>query len=252
MDTNLIVLLVIGFIGGVASGLLGIGGGIIMVPLLAYVGGLPFHSATTISIAQVFVGAVSGVQRHYRLGTISPKIGLVLGVGSAFTAAIASIFSPLIPALYLQIAFIVLLLLSGGLLLVPKKEPAPGTQPHAAVIPVLGLGMLAGAVTGTLGAGGGFFMVPLMIYGLGLGTKTAIGTSLAAIVLGSLSGVISKFATGQIDLGLAAVVVTGGAAGAQVGAYFCNRLSPKVLRRMLLGLLVIIAVRTLGNVLAGG
>ncbi|MHB9091293.1 MAG: TSUP family transporter, partial [Chloroflexota bacterium] len=85
MDTNLIVLLVIGFIGGVASGLLGIGGGIIMVPLLAYVGGLPFHSATTISIAQVFVGAVSGVQSHYRLGTISPKIGLVLGVGSAFT-----------------------------------------------------------------------------------------------------------------------------------------------------------------------
>jgi uncharacterized membrane protein YfcA len=244
-----VILFGIGAAGGFAAGLLGIGGGIIMVPLLAYVAGLPFHMATSISIVQVFVAALSGVYRHYRLGSVSPRVGLLMGLASAATAAVASAMAPAVPALYLQGAFFILLAASAVLLMLPKREPAPGAAPKPGNLPVVALGLGAGAVTGTLGAGGGFFMVPVMIYGLNLGTRMAIGTSLSAILLGSLSGTLTKIATGQIDMAVAVFVVAGGFLGAQLGAIYSHRLSTKTLRILLFFLLAIIALRTLAGII---
>ncbi len=242
-------LVIIGFIGGFTSGLLGIGGGIVMVPLLAYVAGLSFHMATTISLAQILVGALSGGYRHYRLGNVNLRIGLILGVCSALAAIVASYFSPRVPADSLQVAYLILLVISGGMLLIPKREPAEGMEPVPPVLPVAILGATAGLVTGFLGAGGGFFMVPVMIYGLGLRTKTSIGTSLVAIIFGSLAGGFTKLVTGQFDLGIAFLVVLGGAVGAQAGAMAANRLSARLLRLMLLAVLVVIAARVLFGLL---
>ncbi|MHB1417299.1 MAG: TSUP family transporter, partial [Chloroflexota bacterium] len=109
----------IGIMGGFASGLLGIGGGIVMVPLLAYVGGLSFHMATAISVLQVFVAGASGVLRHYRLHSVDLPAALMIGGASAVTAATSSILSPQVPALWLQTGFTLLLLTSMVMLMVP-------------------------------------------------------------------------------------------------------------------------------------
>ncbi len=251
MDTSLLVLFVIGLVGGFAAGLLGLGGGIVIVPLLAYVGGLSFHTATSISIVQVFASAVSGVQRHYRLGTVNLRVAAVLGGASALTAAAAAAWSPLLPSLWLQVAFFMLLVGSAAILALPRAGPAGQGEGHPRLLPALALGVTAGLTTGLLGAGGGFIMVPLLIRGLGLRTKTAIGTSLAAILVGSLVGVLAKVATAQIDYGLTAVVVLGGTLGAQAGAITSHRLASVTLRRLLFALLLIIALRTLAGILFG-
>jgi uncharacterized membrane protein YfcA len=251
METNLPALFLIGTAGGFAAGLLGIGGGIVLVPLLAYVGGLSFHAATTVSVVHVLVSSVSGVQRHHRLGSINIRVALLLGVSSAATAALAAALAPTIPSLWLQIAFFVLLVASAIVLALPKRRSLAnhGVEPES--LPTVAIGMAAGAVTGLLGAGGGFFMVPLLIYVLRLRTKVAIGTSLAAIVLGSLSGALSKLVTGQIDYGLTAAVIVGGALGAQLGALTSARLPAVVLRRLLFALLIVIAVRTIVGIYSG-
>lgn len=235
--------------GGFVAGLLGIGGGIIMVPLLAYVGGLSFHGATAISLVQIMAGAASGVYRHFHLGSVAPRVALVTGLASAATASLTSVLSPSIPAVYLQVVFFLLLTTSAVTLLVPTIEPPPGEVAKPSLPAAIGLGLAAGAVTGTLGAGGGFFMVPVMIYGFRLGTRVAIGTSLAVVLLGSIAGAVTKLVTNQIDPAVALPVVLGGVLGAQVGAAYCHRLAPRTLRGLLFGLLGVIALRTLAGIL---
>lgn len=235
--------------GGFIAGLLGIGGGVILVPLLAYVGGLSFHMATAVSLVQVFFAATSGVARHFRLGNVSLRTAIIMGLGSAFAATIASALAPSIPALWLQIGFLLLVTASGALLMVPKKESDGDGVPQTRVIALVGLGLVAGTMAGLLGAGGGFIMVPMMIYVLGFRTKLAIGTSLATVLIGSFSGVAVKFATGQIDVLMAAVVVAGGLIGAQFGAWACSRMKPVVLRRLLSVILFVVGLRTLLEIL---
>lgn len=245
MDANPVVLFLLGLLGGFTAGLLGIGGGVILVPLLAYVGGLSFHMATAVSLVQVFFAAVSGVSRHFRLGNVSLRTAIIMGLGSSFAATIASATAPSIPAHWLQIGFLILVTVSGALLMVPKKESTATGVPSASPFALVGLGLVAGTMAGLLGAGGGFIMVPMMIYALGFRTKLAIGTSLATVLIGSFSGVAVKFATGQIEVLLAGVVVAGGLIGAQFGAWACNRASPVLLRRILSGILFLVGLRTL-------
>ena len=251
MGTNLPALFLIGTAGGFAAGLLGIGGGIVLVPLLAYLGGLPFHTATTVSVVHVLVSSVSGVHRHHRLGSIYGRVALQLGISSAATAALAAALAPAIPSHWLQVAFFALLVVSAVVLALPKRRSPADLVVEPSAAPTVAIGMAAGSVTGLLGAGGGFFMLPLMIYVLRMRTKVAIGTSLAAIVLGSLSGALSKLVTGQIDYWLTATVILGGALGAQLGALTSARLPAVALRRLLFALLVVIAARTIAGIYVG-
>lgn len=246
---SIAILVLIGLVGGFTAGLLGIGGGVIMVPLLAFVGGLTFHAATAVSLVQVFMAAVSGVARHYRQGTVNVRIALLMGAGSVTSSAISSALAPSIPAFWLQTAFLLLVLASAVTLLMPKKEPPAGQPVKVATPTAVGLGVMAGCIAGTLGAGGGFALVPIMIYVLGMPTKLSIGTSLAVVLLGGLSGVVVKFGTGQIEVATALAVVAGGMVGAQLGALICHRTNPRVLRWSLSALLFVIAARTLAGLL---
>ena len=107
----------------------------------------------------------------------------------------------------------------------------------------VGLGTLVGLVLGLIGAGGGFLLVPLMVYGLGVPVRTAVGSSLAIVALGGLGGMIGKAASHQVTWMFALALIVGALPGAYLGAATSRRLSPDTLARILGILLAFVAVQ---------
>ncbi|RWR44212.1 sulfite exporter TauE/SafE family protein [Sinirhodobacter ferrireducens] len=279
VSVNAFLLLGLGGIVGLLSGLFGVGGGFLITPLLFFIG-IPPSVAVATGANQVVASSVSGVLAQFKRKAVDVPMGVVLLLGGILGSALGIwVFNRLTKLgqidLVVQLAY-VLFLGSIGLLMLQEAVRAirrarrPGARAHVkrhqhnwvhklplkmkfrasglyiSVIPPALVGMAVGVLAAIMGVGGGFIMVPAMIYLLGMPTKVVIGTSLFQILFVSAFTTLMHAITNQsVDVMLALLLIIGGVIGAQVGSQLGGRLKAEQLR-ILLALLVIAVAAKLG------
>ena len=271
VSVNAFLLLGIGGVVGVLSGMFGVGGGFLITPLLFFIG-IPPAVAVATGVNQVVASSVSGVLAHLRRRTVDIRMGLVLLAGGlAGSLAGVWVFSLMRDMgqidLFVQLSY-VLFLGSIGLLMFQESVRAmrraarPDAKPrrlhqhlwvhrlplkmkfrtsglYISVIPPIGVGLAVGFLAAIMGVGGGFIMVPAMIYLLGMPTKVVVGTSLFQIIfVTAFTTMMHAATTFSVDILLALILIIGGVVGAQVGTRLGLRLKAEQLR-ILLALLVL-------------
>jgi uncharacterized membrane protein YfcA len=277
MSVNVLVLLAMGGAVGFLSGMFGVGGGFLITPLLIFYN-IPPGIAVATGANQVVASSFSGALAHVKRGTLDFKLGTVLLVGGIAGSTLGVYVFTLLRSLgqldlMISLTYVVLLGTVGGLMLVesvnairrsrggappalrkpghhnwihrlPLKMRFRASKLFVSVIPVLGLGAGIGLLSSIMGVGGGFIMVPALIYLLKVPTNVVVGTSLFQIIFVAAYTTIVHATTNQtVDIMLAFILMVGGVAGAQYGAKVGQRLKGEQLRA-LLGLLVLaVAVR---------
>jgi uncharacterized membrane protein YfcA len=283
VSVNAFLLLGLGGLVGVLSGMFGVGGGFLMTPLLFMIG-IPPAVAVATEANQIVASSFSGVLAHLKRRTVDLRMGVVLLVGGLVGAAAGvQVFSILREMgqvdLLVRLCYVLFLGAVGGLMFVEslnaiRRTRAAGPAPrierrqrgwiHAlpfkmrfrtsglyiSVIPPLVVGLVVGILAAIMGVGGGFIMVPAMIYLLGMPTKVVVGTSLFQIIF------VTGFATLMhatlnytVDMLLAVLLIVGGVVGAQVGARIGTRLKAEQLRILLAVMVLAVCVKLAGDLL---
>ena len=269
VSVNAFLLLGLGGLVGILSGMFGVGGGFLMTPLLFFIG-IPPAVAVATEANQIVASSVSGALAHLRRRTVDLKMGVVLLIGGLVGAALGIQIFNLLKAqgqvdLLVRLCYVVFLGVVGGLMLAESlralgrsRRSAPPRRRqrnwvsalpfrtrfrtsglYISVIPPLGVGVAVGVLAAIMGVGGGFIMVPAMIYLLGMPTKVVVGTSLFQIVFVTAFTTMLHAVTNQtVDMLLALLLLLGGVVGAQVGTRLGTRLRAEQLR-ILLALLVL-------------
>lgn len=243
------LLLGLGLLGGTLSGLLGIGGGLVIVPLLLYAplwlgfDPIDIRTATAVAVVQVTAATLSGTLAHRRRGAVYMALAVTMSVCSAAGALFGGVVSAYVPADLLLLATATLATIAALLMFLPARVESldTGEWPPFNVPIVCASGLLIGLVIGMNGAGA-FLMMPTLIYLVGLPTRVALGTVLAVGFPTSLAASVGKIATGQVPLTIAAIVVVGAIVGAQVGSWLSARTPPRVLRWLYGTLVSVIAI----------
>jgi uncharacterized membrane protein YfcA len=275
MSVNALLIVALGTLVGVLSGLFGVGGGFLTTPLLIFYG-IPPTVAVASATTQITGASVSGAMAHWRRGGVDVKMGLVMIGGGLFgSVAGAGLFRLLQTTgqvdLVVGFLYVVLLGSIGALMLkdavvalgwVARADPKPvprhnrwiASLPMRARFAASGLyvsplapatlGFAAGMLTVLLGVGGGFILVPAMIYVLRMAARVVVGTSLLMILAVSAgTTLIQALTSGAVDIVLAALLLVGGVVGAQYGAYLATRLKPDLLRLALAVIILMVALR---------
>ncbi len=277
-ETSINVFVLLGMGGGVGflSGLFGVGGGFLMTPLLIFVG-IPPTVAVATEANQIVASSVSGVLAHWRRGNVDFKMGLMLliggVIGSTFGVWLFSILRTLGQIdLVIQLSYVLFLGTVGGLMFIEstrslarsKRQVAKKKHFHtwmhglpfkmrfrrsrlyvSALLPI-GIGVLVGILAAIMGVGGGFVMVPAMIYLLGMPTSVVVGTSLFQIIFVTANATFLQASMNQtVDVVLALILLFGGVIGAQFGARAGTKLGGEQLR-VLLALMVLIVCAKMG------
>ncbi|WP_010141653.1 sulfite exporter TauE/SafE family protein [Oceanicola sp. S124] len=270
VSVNIYLLLGLGGMVGVLSGMFGVGGGFLITPLLFFIG-IPPAVAVATSANQIIASSVSGLFAHLRRRNVDLRMGLVLQVGGVVgSGAGVALFNYLKQLgqvdLLVNLCYVVFLGAIGGLMFVEslsalrrakgggtvKKRKQRGlvhTLPlkmrfrtsglYISVIPPLLVGAAVGVLSAVMGVGGGFIMVPAMIYLLHIPTKVVIGTSLLQIiVVAAFTTFLHAVTNHTVDIALALFLLIGGVVGAQFGTRIGARLKAEQLR-ILLALLVL-------------
>ncbi len=227
---------------GLSLGLIGGGGSIITVPVLVYVLGVPAHRAIGMSLAVVGSTALIGALLHHRKGTVAWRTGSVFAVSGIASAYLGSKLTRLVAAPVLLLLFGFLMLVVATVMLT-RKDPEEGAPPHARSLPRSILaGLAVGFLTGFLGVGGGFLIVPALVLFGGLAMKDAIGTSLFVIAVNCASGLLAHLSAGDADWRLTLMVAALAVAGALVGTALSHRFHPSHLRRIFAWFVVAVAL----------
>jgi uncharacterized membrane protein YfcA len=269
VSVNALLLLGLGGLVGVLSGMFGVGGGFLMTPLLFFIG-IPPAVAVATEANQIVASSVSGALAHLRRRTLDLRMGGVLLIGGLAGAALGIQIFNLLKAqgqvdLLIRLCYVVLLGAVGSLMLVesvralrrsrtakPRRRRQRGwiaalpfkmrfraSGLYISVIPPIAVGVAVGVLAAIMGVGGGFIMVPAMIYLLGMPTKVVVGTSLFQIVFVTAFTTMLHAVTNQtVDMMLAVLLLLGGVVGAQIGTRLGTRLKAEQLR-ILLALLVL-------------
>ena len=254
---------------GVMSGLLGVGGGTIMVPIFRLAFGMSPLASTATSLFAIIPTSISGVVAHARAKTCVPKLGLALGVGGAVMSPMGVWLASVSPGwLVICVAAIVIGFSAFKMFKKAVKcAPAPragraggNAQGASAKVvpdqPVLSrkqylqgacIGLIAGLASGYVGVGGGFIMVPLMLAVLDIPMSLASGTSLIAIMILAIPGVIEQGLLGNIDYLAGIAIVVGSIPGALVGARLVRVVPERQLRFIFGGFLLVAAVMLMLN-----
>ena len=254
---------------GVMSGLLGVGGGTIMVPIFRLAFGMSPLASTATSLFAIIPTSISGVVAHTRAKTCVPKLGLALGVGGAVMSPVGGGRASVSPGwLVICVAAVVIGFSAFKMFKKAVKcAPAPragraGGNVQAASAkavpdqPVLSrkqylqgacIGLIAGLASGYVGVGGGFIMVPLMLAVLGIPMSLASGTSLIAIMILAIPGVIEQGLLGNIEYLAGIAIVVGSIPGALVGARLVRMVPERQLRFIFGGFLLVAAVMLMLN-----
>jgi len=237
-----VTLLLLGLIGGFLSGLLGIGGGIIMVPLLLYVpvslhvGAFSMKEITGITSVQSFFGALSGAIAHKRHGYVNFSLALFLGGGMGVGSLIGSLSSKFVSSETILLIFAIMAGIAAILMFLPvakgDSEKEPGTLRFSR-LPALCTGLLIGLFAGLIGQGGAFLFIPAMLFILRIPTRTTIGTALVVGLISSFSVLAGRIGTRQIPYLHAGILVTGALVGAQFGAAISRKTPTRILRKIL-------------------
>lgn len=213
--------LLIGLAAGVLSGVFGVGGGIAMTPGVQVFLGTPSIMAVATPLPVIIPTAFTGALRYRSAGEFDRVGARWMAVTGFFTAIVGALLTKIIKADILLLATAILLAWqSASILRGARPENPSRPKPHRAATPgaFAAIGLLAGAVSGLLGIGGGLIMVPLMVSWLDIPLKRALGTSLAAMLAMVIPGTIVHAALGHVDWLLALVLSVGAVPGARIGA----------------------------------
>ena len=266
VSVNAFLLLGLGGLVGVLSGMFGVGGGFLMTPLLFFIG-IPPAVAVATEANQIVASSFSGVLAHLRRKTVDFKMGTVLMLGGLLGAAIGVVLFNYLKSvgqvdLLVKLCYVVFLGIIGGLMFFeslrairrtsrnlapPKKSRQRGwvqklplkirfrtSGLYISIIPPLIVGMFVGILAAIMGVGGGFIMVPAMIYILGMPTKVVVGTSLYQIIFVTAFTTLLHATTNYtVDVALAVLLLVGGVIGAQIGTQIGTRLKAEQLRILL-------------------
>ena len=275
ISVNVFVLIGMGAAVGFLSGLFGVGGGFLIAPLLIFYN-VPPAVAVATGANQVIASSFSGALAHYKRGTIDVKLGTVLLLGGTVGSVIGIvIFTALrrLGQLDLAVSLLYVIFLGGigGLMLIesvqtmrrsdgsgevrrsgkhnwihglPLKMRFHRSKLYVSVIPVAGLGLVIGILSAVMGVGGGFIMVPALIYLLRVPTSVVIGTSLYQIIVTTaVTTVLQATTNGTVDIVLAFLLMLGAVVGAQFGAEAGRKLRGDQLRALLALLVLAVAAR---------
>ena len=271
VSVNAFLLLGLGGIVGVLSGMFGVGGGFLMTPLLFFIG-IPPAVAVATEANQIVASSFSGALAHLKRKTVDIKMGLILLIGGLLGAGIGLIIFNYLKSLgqvdlLVKLCYVAFLGIIGSLMFIeslrailktqsgaiPKKVRRPRTFAqqlpfkmrfrtsglYISIIPPILVGLLVGVLSAIMGVGGGFIMVPAMIYILGMPTKVVVGTSLFQIIfVTGFTTLLHATTNYTVDIVLAVLLLLGGVIGAQLGSQFGTHLRAEQLR-ILLALMVI-------------
>ncbi len=272
VSVNILVLLGLGGMVGFLSGMFGVGGGFLITPLLMFIG-IPSAVAVATGANQVVASSISGVLAQLRRKAVDFRMGMVLTVGGFAGSIIGgAVFSWMTRAgqidLFVQLSYVLFLGLVGAMMLQESlralwRSRRAGASPvrrahvhswvhrmpfkvkfrtsglYISVIPPVLVGALVGFLSAIMGVGGGFIMVPAMIYLLGVPTRVVVGTSLFQIIfVTAFTTLMHALNHHSVDILLALLLITGGVIGAQFGARVGIKLKAEQLR-ILLALLVL-------------
>ena len=271
VSVNAFLLLGLGGIVGILSGMFGVGGGFLMTPLLFFIG-IPPAVAVATEAVQIVASSFSGVLAHLRRKSVDLRMGTVLLIGGLVGAALGVLLFNYLKSLgqvdlLVKLCYVVFLGVIGGLMFVEswraiRRSKVVGGPPlrkkhgwvHAlpfklkfrvsglyiSVIPPLIVGLLVGILAAIMGVGGGFIMVPAMIYLLGMPTKVVIGTSLFQIIfVTAFTTMLHATTNFTVDIVLAVLLLVGGVIGAQVGSRIGVKMKAEQLR-ILLAIMVLV------------
>jgi uncharacterized membrane protein YfcA len=270
MSVNALVIILLGAGVGFLSGMLGVGGGFLTTPLLIFYG-VPPAVAVASSATQITGASVSGALAHARRKGVDFKMGAVMVVGGLIGSVAGSFLFELLQALgqidtAIQVVYVLMLLSIGGLMLRdsiralwprkngPRRPPPRRHNPFVAALPwrmrfyrsglyisplaPLLLGFAVGILTVIMGIGGGFIIVPAMIYLLGMAASVVVGTSLFQIIfVTAATTLLHATQSKTVDIVLAGLLLVGGVVGAQYGAFAARKLPAEKLR---LGLAIVV------------
>ena len=277
VSVNAFLLLGLGGLVGVLSGMFGVGGGFLMTPLLFFIG-IPPAVAVATEANQIVASSFSGVLAHLKRKTVDIKMGLVLQVGGLIGAALGiQIFNYLKAIgqvdLLVMLSYVIFLGIIGSLMFIeslrailksrggqvvptrrrhnwvhnlPFKMKFRASGLYISAIPPILVGVLVGVLAAIMSVGGGFIMVPAMIYILGMPTKVVVGTSLFQIIITTAFTTMMHATTNQtVDVALAVLLLVGGVIGAQVGTRIGVKMKAEQLR-VLLAIMVLAVCAKLG------
>jgi uncharacterized membrane protein YfcA len=217
--------LALGFGIGLSLGLLGGGGSLLTVPALVYLVGQTPQSAVTTSLAIVGANSLMGASFHRAQGTLNWKVALSFGSAGMLVAYLSAGISKMLPEAILLIAFAIVMLLVGGLMLTRNNDnTVERTAPRPLPL-VIASGAGVGLMTGILGVGGGFLIVPALVMLVGLPMQMAVGTSLIIIAMNSLAGFLGHANDGTFNITLTIIFTVAGLLGTFTGARL-NKLLP--------------------------
>lgn len=215
---------------GISLGLLGGGGSILTVPILTYVGGMAPKAAIASSLFVVGVTSAAGVISHARGGRVRWRTGLVFGAAGMAGAYGGGRLAAFIPGHILMILFGLMMAATAfAMLRKPRALAAHGTD--LPVGKVIVEGVVVGIVTGIVGAGGGFLVVPALVLLGGLSMETAVGTSLVVIAMKSFAGLAGHLDHVDIDWPITLAVTATAVVGSLLGGALVGRIPPATLRR---------------------
>jgi uncharacterized membrane protein YfcA len=247
--------LAVGGVTGFLSGLLGVGGGFILIPLLTLMG-VPVHMAVGTSMAFIICASLAGIVQHVRQGSIDLLVASTIGIPAAAMAHVGAQLAGNLPPWVLHLSFGTLLgIVLGFFRLWPPKQLArtpletPGKSSllyvlrhrlianvpytyHVNVLLAVLSGLGTGVVTGFFGVGGGFMLVPALVLLLHMPLPVTIGTSLAAIIPPALIGTVTHWRLGHANIGLWLLLTASGIVASQVGARCMVRFRPEWLRAL--------------------
>ncbi|MFK7752270.1 MAG: sulfite exporter TauE/SafE family protein [Sedimentitalea sp.] len=266
VSVNAYLLLGLGGMVGILSGMFGVGGGFLMTPLLFFIG-IPPAVAVATEANQIVASSFSGVLAHFRRKTVDLRMGTVLLIGGLIGAALGVVVFNYLKAigqvdLLVRLCYVIFLGVVGGLMFIEslnairKSRKSGGAPPkrrqrgwiqalpfkmrfrtsglYISVIPPLVVGVLVGILAAIMGVGGGFIMVPAMIYILGMPTKVVVGTSLFQIIfVTAFTTMLHATTNFTVDIVLAVLLLVGGVIGAQIGTQIGVRMKAEQLRILL-------------------
>ena len=225
--------IVLGVLVGVSLGLLGGGGSILTVPLLAYVAGMDAKPAIATSLLVVGVTSAIAAITHARAGRVRWRVAVIFGLAAMAGAYTGGRLARFIPGTVLLVAFAIIMIAAGVAMLRGRKDlsVSEGNQ-QLPVLRITLLGVTVGLISGLVGAGGGFLLVPALALLAGLPMPLAVGTSLVVISMQSFAGFAGHLATEHIDWRLAGMVTAAAVVGALLGGRLITFIDPVTLRKL--------------------
>ena len=277
MNVNILVIVLIGTLVGALSGLFGVGGGFLMTPLLIFLG-IPPAVAVGTEAPHVLASSVSGVLAHWRKKNVDFKMGFFLLTGGVIGSTLGVNIFKIIRNfgqidLVIQILFIIFLGFIGFSMLfesarttikkykttsairtklhqhswihgLPIKMRFHRSKLYISVIPPILIGFFVGILSALMGVGGGFIMIPAMVYLLGMSTNVVIGTSLFQIIFVTANSTFFQSYLNQtVDIVLATLMIVGGVIGAQIGARLGTMFNGEYLRGVLAILVLAVCIK---------